>query len=140
LSDELKFVGRYLAIEKIRFGDRLCVEYDVPAECQRAQIPSFLIQPLVENAVRHGVSKRAAAGIIRISARCDGDKLRVSVSDDGPGLVTEPAPGVGLGNTSSRLEQLFGASAQVRLRDAEAGGAVCEVELPFRLTEAASSE
>src|SRR5262249_40914539 len=87
LGDELAVVSKYLAIEQARIGDRLRVEIDVPAECRALEVPSFLLQPIVENSIRHGISARAAAGVLRVEARRDVDRLRIRVSDDGPGVM-----------------------------------------------------
>jgi len=132
LQSELEFLNRYLAIEKIRFRDRLKVDEDIDASCLRAQVPRLILQPLVENSIKHGIAMRSAAGRIGIRARRQGGRLDLQVSDDGPGLpgakITE---GVGLANTRARLEQIYGKDHHFELRDGETGGVQVHLEIPF---------
>ena len=121
LKDELEFLEKYLEIEQTRFGDRLVVRYDVDAETLDAQVPNLILQPLVENSVRHAVAVRIEPGLIEIRARRVGTNLELSVLDNGPGLSKTPGmhagkKGVGLANTRSRLEHLYGASQQLEPR------------------------
>ncbi|HXV86764.1 MAG TPA: histidine kinase, partial [Gemmatimonadales bacterium] len=109
LADELAFVRQYLAIEQVRFSDRLRPEVVIAPGLERAAVPEFVLQPLVENAVRHGVARREGATLLRIEARREADLLVLSVTDDGPGPGAEGRPwteGVGLGNTGERLRTL----------------------------------
>ncbi|MGD8496159.1 MAG: histidine kinase [Gemmatimonadales bacterium] len=141
LTEEIEFVRRYLAIERARFSDRLLVDVHVPAELADCEIPAFLLQPLVENAVRHGISRRPGAGRIRVSAtRVEGD-LVLRVEDDGPGPRAEDGPGgsgsdesagasVGLANTRARLSVMYDDRASCTLRRGPEGGAIVEVRLP----------
>lgn len=149
LSEEIDFVRRYLAIEQRRFSDRLAIEIDLPAELADAQVPAFLLQPLAENAVRHGIARRPGAGRIGITARRDDGRLVLRVEDDGPGPETEPetepaqrsatrggtgpeaGEAVGLANTRARLEVLYGDRATCELIRADGGGAAAEVRLPL---------
>jgi two-component system LytT family sensor kinase len=135
LAEELEFARQYLAIEQIRFSDRLRPVIDVAPGLERAATPEFLLQPLVENAVRHGLAKRMTATLLKIEARRDGDQLVLTVTDDGPGpdaAAPEPREGVGLANTRERLATLYGARARLSLAATPQGGAMAEVRLPYR--------
>jgi len=137
LDAEISFLRRYFEIERIRFQDRLQVEIDVPAGCAALLVPSLILQPLVENAMKHGFSRDPAARVMRIAARREGDRLRLIVYNDGP-APTESAPpragtGIGLGNTRARLEMMYGAAARFTLRAEPPRGAVAEIELPVQL-------
>jgi two-component system LytT family sensor kinase len=132
LSRELEMVERYLAIEHARFGDRLSYHVDVPAELQPAMVPAFLLQPLVENAVRHGLEPRPGAGSLSIRARREASILHLEVADNGVGLP-ELAPtreGIGLVNTRARLRELYNGNAHLELRSGD--GVTVEITLPFR--------
>jgi two-component system, LytTR family, sensor kinase len=131
LGDELAFVERYLGIMEVRFSDRLRVTWDVPDELRVAQVPALVLQPLVENAIRHGIARSTAAGRIEIAARRRDDRLVLTVRDDGPGPSdTVSAGGVGLRNTRARLEHLYG-EAGVTLTANGAGGALATVTMPY---------
>jgi signal transduction histidine kinase len=133
LDDELRFLERYLAIEQVRFSDRLRVRWAVDDALRDARVPEFVLQPLVENAVRHGVARRADAGTIEVSARAEDDVLLLGVRDDGPGYDPATAgAGVGLANVRARLETLFGDAARLELTPAEGGGTLATVRLPLR--------
>jgi signal transduction histidine kinase len=138
LSEELVFVERYLAIEQVRFQDRLRIEVDAAPGTKDALVPTLILQPLVENAIRHGISRRAAAGRVAIRARRTDDHLLLEVEDDGPGLGAEitPAPGTGLGlkNTRARLAQLYPGEFAFDLAESAGGGTVARIRLPFRVT------
>jgi two-component system LytT family sensor kinase len=138
LSKELEFLERYLAIEQVRFSDRLCTHIHIDAEVSNAFVPIFLLQPLVENAIRHGIAKRADAGLIEITARHEKAQLILTVRDDGSQL---PSPdqkravlqeGIGLTNTRARLRTLYGDAAALEIRFEERGGFVAIVRLPYR--------
>ncbi len=133
LEDELEFLNRYLAIEKIRFRDRLEVELDVGSGCLAAQVPRLILQPLVENSIRHGIAMRSAAGKVAIRARRRGDRLALEVWDDGPGIPDGVLlrEGVGLTNTRARLEQIYGGDHRFELANAEVGGLEVRLEIPF---------
>jgi two-component system LytT family sensor kinase len=114
LADELAFLGDYIDIQRARFGERLQVEITVEPGCQDALIPSLLLQPLVENAIRHAADQRVGRTRIRVAARREPDRLHVEVHDDGPGSPTPRSPGrgegIGLRNTRERLRHLYGAN------------------------------
>lgn len=133
LAEELEFVRQYLAIEQIRFPDRLHPEILVPGELLDARVPDFILQPLVENAIRHGLAQRVGATMLRIEARHEGDDLVLTVTDDGPGPGDAAATeGVGLANTRERLQTLYGAKGSLTLARTPSEGAIATVRLPFR--------
>ena len=135
LERELDFLRRYFEIECIRFQDRLKVEYAIDPGCLRAQVPSMLLQPLAENAMKHGISKDPAARLLRISAVRDGPRLVLTVYNDGPALPRDGAElnrGIGLQNSNARLAMLYGDEARLRLRDQAPHGVCAEIILPFR--------
>jgi two-component system LytT family sensor kinase len=137
LEQELAFLNRYLEIMQIRFQGRLAIDTQVDANVRDALVPTLILQPLVENAVKHGVSKVAGTGTIEIRAYRDGDDhVVLAVRDNGPGLEGDedapPDEGVGLSNTRARLEQLYGPDQCLTLRPAPDGvGLVAEVMLPY---------
>lgn len=132
LDEEFKLLGHYLDIEKIRLGDRLRVEWDVAPETRHAQVPPLLLQPLVENAVRHGVGGRLTPGLIRIVARREDSRLLLEVHDDGGELVAGSAGfGIGLGTTRARLEALYGSAGVLELLSGAGSGTVARLMLPF---------
>ncbi len=118
LGQEIAFVERYLEIMQIRFQDRLEVDVQLGDDAGNALVPSLILQPLVENAVKHGVEKISGTGKIRIEARREDDRLVLSVSDNGPG--------------PQRLEQLYGAAQSLVLVEAPDGGTVAQIVIPFR--------
>lgn len=136
LEDELALARDYLGIEQIRFDDRLTVETDVDPEVRRARVPSLLFQPLIENAIRHGIGPMESGGRLWISAeRLDG-KLVVHIVDDGAGMRDGPMnEGIGLANVRSRLRELYGPEYSLTLREREKGGVDVRVEIPLRLPE-----
>lgn len=135
LAEELEFVRQYLGIETVRFSDRLQPTFAVDPAVAGAAVPEFLLQPLVENAVRHGLTRREGATLLRIEARRDGDQLVLAVTDDGPG-PTGSGEGVGLGTTRKRLATLYGDLARLDLTTTAEGGARVTVRLPYRDMEA----
>ena len=134
LHRELTFVERYLDVMQIRFQGRLQVRVQVEPEVRYALVPNLILQPLVENAVKHGVSKLTGVGRIEIGARLEGERIALSVRDNGPTLATgtvHPTDGVGLRNTRARLKQLYGSAQSLTLRAIEGGGLAAEVSLPY---------
>ena len=132
LTDELHFVERYLAIEQVRFSDRLRVGWKIEFGAQPALVPDMIMQPLVENAIRHGVARRAQGGTVTISARVVDDSLEISVRDDGAGIKQPEAEGVGFSNTKERLRTLYGEAASMNIARHDTGGTEVVLRLPYR--------
>jgi sensor histidine kinase YesM len=129
LGDELDFIRAWLAIEQRRFGDRLTIDWSIDPEARRVDLPPLTVQPVVENALKHGVSQRRASGRIRIAAvRVDG-RIAVSVSDNGDGFPARIVERTGLGHVRARLAVLFGDRASLRIESTSAGSTVT-IELP----------
>lgn len=131
---ELEFLKHYLDIEQTRFQDRLKVELAIEPETLDGLVPSMILQPLVENSVRHGVAPRPEGGRIKIKAWRDNSLLRLEVEDDGPGLVgdTPLKERVGLSNTRARVRNLYGDEHGLKLRNAAGGGLVVSLSIPFK--------
>ena len=116
LQKEMEFLTCYLEIERIRFQDRLVTQMDLGEETLDAKVPNLILQPIVENAIRHAIAPRSTPGLIEIEAKQEGTKLRIQVRDNGPGISEHRTSdsvftkGLGLTNTSTRLEQLYGAA------------------------------
>lgn len=143
LRREMEYLRLYLSIEEVRFQDRLRVDITTGPGLLEAAVPHLCLQPVVENAIRHGVGKRSAAGRIAIRAQRDDDRLVLTVEDDGPGLDgVDPgrAPGIGLANTRSRLAQLYGTRAELRIEPATPTGARVTLVLPYREMETSAEE
>ncbi|HXE56634.1 MAG TPA: histidine kinase [Gemmatimonadales bacterium] len=135
LRQELEFLKLYLEIERIRFPDRLTVVFEVEPEALDARVPNFILQPLVENAVRHGVAARTAPGRIEIGARIRGEAAELRVWNDGPGLDERPrrpaGTGIGLATTRARLARLYGPRGRFAIADAERGGVEVTLTVPY---------
>ena len=138
LQEEVEYLQRYIDIQKVRFGDRLRVSVDIPDELLAIQVPNLLLQPLVENAIKHGVSKRLSGGEIRVAGMCRDGSLRLTVYNDGPwvqeDLVVAPHR-VGLANLRTRLRILHGDRSELLLQPADTGGVEVLVTLPLPLRE-----
>jgi two-component system, LytTR family, sensor kinase len=138
LARELELLDRYLAIEQTRLGDRLRIVREIDPAAMAALVPTFLLQPLAENAIRHGIEPRRAPGTVTVRAKVEGDKLHLLVADDGVGLrAIEPRStrrGIGLANTEERLRALHGGAAQLELIAPEGGGVQVRIVLPVRTT------
>jgi len=138
LKDEMDFLHKYLEIEETRFQDRLTVRTDIAADTLDALVPNLILQPLVENAIRHGIAPRVQPGVVEIRAWQDGGSLRIEVCDDGPGLRPgNGREGLGLANTRARLAALYGQRQQFELKPRAAGGVCAALSIPFRTSESA---
>ncbi|HEX6695001.1 MAG TPA: histidine kinase [Longimicrobiales bacterium] len=138
LRQELDFLSRYLEIEQLRFQDRLRVEMDVEEGTRDAFVPNLVLQPIVENALRHGIARRAASGTIALRAARENGHLLLSVCDDGPGLAASFAPqdatGIGLRNTFDRLNFLYGSNATMDVRNSPDQGVTVTLRIPWHET------
>jgi two-component system, LytTR family, sensor kinase len=134
LEQELNFLECYLEIERLRFQDRLTTRIEAEPDAMDARVPNLFLQPIVENAIRHGVTRQMNEGVVAISARRDNGRLRVEVRDNGPGLTAKNgvADGVGLANTRSRLRRLYGDDHNFGMTNAAEGGLVVSLEIPYR--------
>jgi two-component sensor histidine kinase len=138
LAQELEFIGAYLSIEQKRFGDRLRVEQNVPDELRKALVPALILQPLVENAIRHGIEPRRGPGLISIEAKQEDKHLHLMVRDDGRGWSPEDSGnsgrrGIGLANTQARLQGLYGPNQRFNFGRAEPQGCQVDIHIPFHL-------
>lgn len=140
LREELDFLGRYVEIERTRFGDALRVDLDVPGDLLSVRVPNMILQPLVENAIRHGRKPGAEPLRVRVVARTVPEGIELRVIDDGRGLRESRTEGVGLANTRARLRQLYGGTQSLELTASPAGGAETRVLIPRRLDERAAAE
>ncbi|MDT4897515.1 MAG: two-component system, LytTR family, sensor kinase [Acidobacteriota bacterium] len=136
LKEELEFLESYLEIEQTRFQDRLTVRMEIDPKALDARVPNLILQPLVENAIRHGIAPRAAAGLVEIRARRENGMVQLEVSDNGAGLSASSQEslmkGIGLSNTRARLEQLYGAAHRFELHNGEGRGLTVTIAIPFR--------
>jgi two-component system, LytTR family, sensor kinase len=139
LREELSFLSAYVAIEKIRFADRLTVRMDVPDDVMSALVPNLLLQPIVENAIRYGIGHGTATGHVAVSARRRASQLVLQVRDNGPGLPDEwhasGSSGVGLTNTQERLQQMYGPLHEFVLGNSATGGADVTITIPLQLAD-----
>ena len=144
LSREIEFLDVYLEIEKTRFEDRLRIVFDIAPECLDAQVPHLLLQPLLENAVRHGISRRSSNGEIRVVARRESDVLQIRIRDNGPGLKESSDDnskhGLGLSLTRERLLALYGSRQSCEIRNVSEGGAEVSLRMPYFAVAQARSE
>jgi two-component system, LytTR family, sensor kinase len=134
LEQEVRYLQQYLEIEKARFADRLLVTLDIPAELLPAQVPILILQPLVENAIKHGISKRTQGGAIQVSASCSSGMLSLSVGNDGPPLSMDwetQSTGIGISNLRTRLQIMYGEAFELHLRNRATGGVHALVSLPL---------
>jgi two-component system, LytTR family, sensor kinase len=142
LGEELTFLDDYIAIESARFEGRITISVDVDDDLLDATVPSFLLQPLVENAIRHGVAPRLSGGHVEVTAARNGSALMLRVRDDGVGLPPDwqfhRNAGVGLANVASRLDHLYGQGDLLRIAAIVSGGVEVRLDLPVRLAGAAS--
>ena len=139
VAEEVDFLRRYLEIEQMRFEDRLTVEWDVDPAVESVRVPNLILQPLVENALKHGLSRNTEHGILRISCKQEEGRLAMKVYDNGPGpkratanLLEPVREGVGLNNTRSRLERLYGGDHHIAFRQVPEGGFEVTIRIPMR--------
>jgi two-component system, LytTR family, sensor kinase len=146
LKQETEFLSCYLEIERIRFQNRLVTRINLGEQTLDAQVPNLILQPIVENAIRHGIAPRSTPGLIEIEAKQQNGTLRIQVRDNGPGLPEHRTSeilfkkGLGLANTETRLERLYGAAHLFDLRNCPDGGLIVTLEIPFHTNGAASSK
>jgi two-component sensor histidine kinase len=142
LGRELELVRQYVSIQQMRFQDRLSVHVEAAPDALDAYVPHLILQPLVENAIRHGIAPRDAAGTVRIGASRSGDRLRLIVEDDGLGLAkdgrSQEGTGIGLGGTRARLQQLYAGRATFDLQPRVPTGAIATLDLPFHTSPIAA--
>jgi len=134
LRRELEYLQLYLAIEQVRFPDRLRVEISADPATHDASVPQLILQPVVENAIRHGIGRSSSAGRILISASKISGTMELRVQDDGPGLLPSDSSddrGIGLANTRARLQQLYGGDARLEIENCDRGGVVVTMHIPF---------
>jgi two-component system LytT family sensor kinase len=135
LSDEIEFVEAYLQLEQMRFGDRLEIQLNIEPETLSARVPHMILQPLIENAIRHGVARVRSGGSVALRTSRVEQLLRITVRNDGPPLDSKPDAvtpgGLGLGNTRARLWQLYGDNYRLRLANRREGGVELSLEIPF---------
>ncbi len=137
LEKELEFLKHYLEIEQVRFKDRLKIEMRIQPETRRARVPYLLLQPMVENAIRHGIGRKAEGGTVEISSEKENDLLHIMIQDDGGGLHQQSdtdspvKQGLGLSNTRSRLEKLYGDRFQFELSNRPDSGTIVSLTIPF---------
>ena len=145
LREELDFLERYLEIEEVRFRDRLTIDKEVDEAAYEAEVPSLILQPLVENAVKYGFSQTIGPGRVSITCRVRGNMLELEVADTGPGFpenkTQSASTGVGIANTRARLEQLYGGNYTLELVNRPEGGALVKIRMPYvRKSEALPNE
>jgi two-component system LytT family sensor kinase len=143
LHQELEFIRRYLEIERLRYGEKLRTEFAVEAGASNALVPNIVLQPLVENAIKHAISLRTNPGLVRVSASRTGERLRVVVADDGPEHVapapeTRKRPGIGLANSRAQLDKLYGSDYRLEVAKRPDGGTTIQLDLPWRLASEAA--
>jgi signal transduction histidine kinase len=131
LNEEMQYIRTYLEISKVRFSDRLDFAIESDPGALSAKVPLFILQPLVENALHHGIGSRAAGGNVEVRARRDGDRISLEVEDNGGGL-SDAADGVGLSNTRERLQAMFGNDHTFRIDSNPAGGVTAHIEFPVK--------
>ena len=136
LREELNFIKLYLSIKEMRFSDRLHIEFDIDPATAKAMVPNLILQPLTENALRHGFGRSVASGVVGITSAAENDQLRLTVYDNGAGLPDNwqlnGSAGIGLANTSARLQQLYDDNHQFDIRNRDGGGVEVVIVMPLR--------
>jgi signal transduction histidine kinase len=144
LNEEMEMLDHYVEISRERFKDRLVFETHISPDARQALVPFFILQPLVENALQHGIARRAGLGRVSVSAKRQGETLHLSVTDDGPGLAKEqrafPHEGIGLSNTRQRLRELYGDGQSLTLEAPAEGGLRVEMVIPYRTSPVPASQ
>jgi len=136
LREEIDFLELYLNLQQMRFSDRLQIQLDIDPELMHALVPSLILQPLAENALRHGIGHRTASGVVGVSARRENGNLKLKVFDNGVGLSEnwqlKSSGGIGLANTAARLQQLYNGNHRFDIQNRPEGGVEVLVVVPFR--------
>jgi two-component sensor histidine kinase len=139
LREEINFIKLYLSMQEMRFSDRLRIVFDIDPATTRAMVPNLILQPLTENALRHGIGRSAGSGLVGISSGVENNNLRLTVYDDGAGLPDDwqmkSSAGIGLANTAARLQQLYGSHHEFDIRNRNSGGVEVVIVIPFRTSE-----
>jgi anti-sigma regulatory factor (Ser/Thr protein kinase) len=139
LREEINFIKLYLSIQEIRFSDRLRIELDIDPRTTKALVPNLILQPLTENALRHGIARSANSGLVGISSAVTNGHLRLTVYDEGAGLPDDwqlkGSAGIGLANTIARLQQLYDDDQQFDIRNRDGGGVEVVIVMPFKTSE-----
>lgn len=131
--EELDLLNLYLEIEQERFRHRLTINIDIPTEIWECEVPHFILQPLVENAIKHGISNNESNGLIKISAFRNDDKLQIQIDDNGKGIPDNLKEGIGLSNTKERLEKLYRSDYKLIFQDSDLGGTRVLLRIPLKL-------
>ena len=136
LREELNFIKLYLSIQEMRFSDRLQIEFDIDPDTTKAMVPNLILQPLTENALRHGIARSADSGVVGITSAATNGHLRLTVYDNGAGLPDDwqlnGSRGIGLANTVARLQQLYDEDHQFDIRNRHGGGVEAVIVMPLR--------
>lgn len=136
LEEELSAIDLYLEIQKVRFQENLSIKRTISSDVLSTKVPTLILQPLVENALQHGIAKRERGGILELSAERMNGKVHITISDNGPGITSDLQKlkhhGIGLQNSESRLQKLYGSSFEFELKSKPEGGALVHIALPFR--------
>ena len=142
LTQELDFIRRYLEIERLRYGEKLLVKFEVEPAALDVLVPNIVLQPLVENAIKHAISLRTNPGVVQVAAQRAGERLHIAITDDGSEghaavLSTRKGPGIGLANSRAQLDKLYGANYRLEMLRRPEGGTVVSLDLPWRRALAA---
>jgi anti-sigma regulatory factor (Ser/Thr protein kinase) len=139
LREEINFIKLYLSIQEVRFSDRLRIELDIDPRTTKALVPNLILQPLTENALRHGIGRSADSGLVGISSAVEDDHLRLTVYDEGAGLPDDwqlkGSAGIGLANTAARLQQLYDNDHEFDIRNRDGGGVEVVIVMPLQISE-----